>query len=259
MNTDLPDLQAYEDTRNTPINKVGIRGYYHPVTLQLPNEAAQQTRGIFELTTTLAAKERGTHMSRFVALLGTESFELHPSALQTLTQNLCRDLQAEQAYANVQFDYFVKKLAPVSEVASLMNYEITLGATTQKNSTLYTYEIKVPVSTLCPCSKALSKFNAHNQRCYITLNLAHETPVDWKHLIQRMESKASGSLFSLLKRSDEKWVTEMSFETPKFVEDLVRDIALDLIKDNYKSIQIDVENIESIHNHSAIAQIMWER
>lgn len=258
----MPDVQSSLDTRHLPIQRVGVRGVRHPMLLAgAAGQPAQPTVANWELTVALPAEEKGTHMSRFVALLD----EYRPQAMTPalycdMAEKMLPLLNAEQGDLTAKFPYFINKIAPVSGVASLMDYEVTwFVRARQGHATEFELTVLVPVTSLCPCSKAISEYGAHNQRSHVTVNARFASPaeVDVPLLIQRIEQQASCELWGLLKRGDEKYVTERAYDNPKFVEDLVRDVAVQ-VRDfpGVQQFRVEAENFESIHNHSAYAVVV---
>jgi GTP cyclohydrolase IB len=258
----LPDVQATKDGRALPIERVGIRGIKHPVLMRGSNEVFP-TIATFEMDVALPAEQKGTHMSRFVALLEKERKAMDSAIVATLAKEMLPLLQAKQGRIQMSYTHFVKKIAPVSAVKSWMDYQVTYlaeakqGIDEQIEVDLYLQAV-VPVMSLCPCSKEISDYGAHNQRSHVTMlvKLDADTHLSVEELVAIAESEASSELWAILKRPDEKWVTERAYENPKFVEDLVRDVATRLQKDErILSLMVEAENFESIHNHSAFARI----
>ena len=258
----LPDVQATKDGRALPIERVGIRGIKHPVLMRGASEAFP-TVATFEMDVALPAEQKGTHMSRFVALLEKERKAMDSATVATLAKEMLPLLQAKQGRIQMSYTHFVKKIAPVSAVKSWMDYQVTYlaeakqGIDEQIEVDLYLQAV-VPVMSLCPCSKEISDYGAHNQRSHVTMlvKLDADAHLSVEELVAIAESEASSELWAILKRPDEKWVTERAYENPKFVEDLVRDVATRLQKDErILSLMVEAENFESIHNHSAFARI----
>ena len=251
----MPDVQSTPDTRQIPIQRVGVRGVRYPLTIQTP-AGAVTTVGTYNLDVHLPAEQKGTHMSRFVALLEDERAPLDLANFRALIGKMLLRLEADAGRIEVSFPYFIQKIAPVSGVASLLDYEVTLTGEIRDGVTRVWLKAMVPVTSLCPCSKKISQYGAHNQRSHITMDveLAGDLPVET--LVRMAEEEASCELWGLLKRPDEKFVTERAYENPKFVEDLVRDIAMRLNADErIVAYVLEAENFESIHNHSAYAVI----
>ncbi|WP_144112810.1 GTP cyclohydrolase FolE2 [Paraburkholderia sp. BCC1886] len=252
----MPDVQSTPDTRQIPIQRVGVKGVRHPLTVRTPGGEAQPTVGTWNLDVHLPADQKGTHMSRFVALLEGNNAPLEPASFRTLLVEMLAKLEAGAGRIEVSFPYFVNKTAPVSGVQSLLDYEVTLTGETRNGATRLFLKVLVPVTSLCPCSKKISQYGAHNQRSHVTIDAELAGDVAVEELIRIAEEEASCELWGLLKRPDEKFVTERAYENPKFVEDLVRDVAQRLNTDErIVAYVLEAENFESIHNHSAYAVI----
>jgi len=258
----LPDVQSNQDGRALPIERVGIRGIKQPVLMRSSN-GSFSTVASFEMDVALPADKKGTHMSRFVSLLEQDRKEIDSASVATMAKEMLPLLQAKQGRIQMCYTHFVKKIAPVSAVQSWMDYQVTYlaeakqGVDEQIEVDLYLQAV-VPVMSLCPCSKEISDYGAHNQRSHITMlvKLDSDAQLTVEELLRIAESEASSELWAILKRPDEKWVTEHAYENPKFVEDLVRDVACRLKNDQrILSLMIEAENFESIHNHSAFARI----
>ncbi|CAB3715541.1 GTP cyclohydrolase FolE2 [Paraburkholderia rhynchosiae] len=252
----MPDVQSTPDTRQIPIQRVGVKAVRHPLTVRTQSGDAQPTIGTWNLDVHLPADQKGTHMSRFVALLEENKAPLEPATFRTMLAAMLDKLEAEAGRIEVSFPYFVNKTAPVSGVQSLLDYEVTLTGETRNGAARLFVKVLVPVTSLCPCSKKISQYGAHNQRSHVTINAELAGDVAVEELICIAEEEASCELWGLLKRPDEKFVTERAYENPKFVEDLVRDVAQRLNADErIVAYLLEAENFESIHNHSAYAVI----
>ncbi|MFM0297278.1 GTP cyclohydrolase I [Burkholderia sp. WP9] len=252
----MPDVQSTPDTRQIPIQRVGVKAVRHPLTVRTQAGEVQPTVGTWNLDVHLPADQKGTHMSRFVALLEENKAPLEPATFRTMLAAMLEKLEAEAGRIEVSFPYFVNKTAPVSGVQSLLDYEVTLTGETRNGATRLFLQVQVPVTSLCPCSKKISQYGAHNQRSHVTINAELAGDVAVEELIRIAEEEASCELWGLLKRPDEKFVTERAYENPKFVEDLVRDVAQRLNADErIVAYVLEAENFESIHNHSAYAVI----
>ncbi|MFM0242004.1 GTP cyclohydrolase FolE2 [Paraburkholderia phytofirmans] len=252
----MPDVQSTPDTRQIPIQRVGVKAVRHPLTVRTQSGEVQPTVGTWNLDVHLPADQKGTHMSRFVALLEENKAPLEPATFRTMLAAMLEKLEAEAGRIEVSFPYFVNKTAPVSGVQSLLDYEVTLTGETRNGATRLFLQVLVPVTSLCPCSKKISQYGAHNQRSHVTINAELAGDVAVEELIRIAEEEASCELWGLLKRPDEKFVTERAYENPKFVEDLVRDVAQRLNADErIVAYVLEAENFESIHNHSAYAVI----
>ena len=255
----IPDIQSSHDPRNMVIARVGIKDVRFPMMIDL-GKGAQATIGQYQLTVKLPADKKGTHMSRFISLLEEHSEAFSLARFQALTVDMLTRLEAEEGDIIVHFPYFIKKTAPISGIQSLMDYEITLKGTADKQGARVQLSVLIPMTSLCPCSKQISDYGAHNQRSHVTLHmdLAAEALAgfDVHHLIREVEQQGSCDLYGLLKRPDEKYVTERAYDNPKFVEDLVRDVAGVLrAQTGVSAFTVEAENFESIHNHSAYAYI----
>ncbi|MFM0322280.1 GTP cyclohydrolase FolE2 [Caballeronia glebae] len=251
----MPDVQSTPDTRQIAIQRVGVKGVRYPLTV-LTEHGLKPTVGVWNLDVHLPAEQKGTHMSRFVALLEENRLPVDQHALRGLLALMLAKLEAHSGCIEVTMPYFVMKTAPVSGVKSLLDYEVTFIAERRDGDTRMSIKVLVPVTSLCPCSKQISQYGAHNQRSHVTIaaELADEIAVE--DLIRIAEEEASCELWGLLKRPDEKFVTERAYENPKFVEDLVRDVATRLNADErIVAYTLEAENFESIHNHSAYAVI----
>ena len=253
----LPDTQALPDLRRTPIQKVGIKGLRYPVALRTAAGDVQHTVAEFAMYVGLAHDVKGTHMSRFVEILEATSGPLDIRELHGLHARMLERLGADTGRIEIAFPYFIRKSAPVSGVTSLLDYQARLTAETKADGrTRITLALTAPVTSLCPCSKKISDYGAHNQRSHITITADIEGDMTLEELAQVAEEEASCEVFGLLKRPDEKWVTERAYDNPKFVEDLVRDIALRMKRDpRVGKFTVSSENFESIHNHSAYAEV----
>ena len=258
----MADVQSTRDERALPIEQVGIRGVRHPLSIRTKTGSFPSV-GSFEMDVALPAHIKGTHMSRFMAILQKQDEAIDSTSVVSMVREMLPLLDATEGRVQFTYTHFVKKAAPVSGVESLMDYEVTWMSKGKKNATgsidveLHLRAV-VPVMSLCPCSKEISDFGAHNQRSHVTMTVAldPQTKMTVEDLVTAAESEASSELWGLLKRPDEKWVTERSYSNPKFVEDLVRDVAGQLKADaRILSFVVEAENFESIHNHSAFAKI----
>ena len=253
----MPDVQGSADHRHQPIHRVGVRGLRYPMLWQSGAEPLP-TVAVWALYVALPAEKKGTHMSRFVALLEQRARALSLEALRPLHAEMLTLLEAETGRIELSFPIFVSKVAPVSGVSSMLDYEVSLCIDGATESATLEVKVVVPVTSLCPCSKEISEYGAHNQRSHVTLNARLEpgASLDLPALIARIEAQASCELYGLLKRVDEKHVTERAYDNPKFVEDLVRDVAAAVrAVPGIAGFVVEGENFESIHNHSAYARI----
>lgn len=252
----IPDIQSTTDTRRIPIQRVGIKSLRYPLNVCMADGSNQSTVAMVDADVALSAEKKGTHMSRFVEILEAIDAPLDYAGLIALTQTMRLRLQADAGRLEFRFPLFVRKTAPVSGVQSLMDYEAAWIVQVRGEHTQVTARVQVPVKALCPCSKEISDYGAHNQRSHITITAQLKAPVAFEQLIRMAEEEASCEIWGLLKRPDEKFVTEHAYENPKFVEDLVRDVAARVQSDaRIGSYVVEAENFESIHNHSAYARI----
>jgi len=252
----IEDVQSRKDTRNIPINKVGIKDIRHPVRIRDRNGGEQHTIANFNMYVNLPHNFKGTHMSRFVEILHQHEREISVQSFKEMLHEMTDRLEAGSGHIEMHFPYFVSKKAPVSEVESLMDYDVTFIGEIHNNKPEMIIKVVVPVTSLCPCSKKISDRGAHNQRSHVTLTARIREFVWIEELIDVVEREASCELFGLLKRPDEKMVTERAYDNPKFVEDMVRDVAARMNEDDRIDYYIvESENFESIHNHSAYALI----
>ncbi len=256
MSAVIEDVQSRKDTRQIPINKVGIKDIRHPVRVKDRNMGEQHTIACFNMYVNLPHNFKGTHMSRFVEILNQHEREISVESFKEMLREMAERLEAESGHIEMRFPYFVNKKAPVSGVESLMDYDVTFVGEIHNGVDEMTIKVVVPVTSLCPCSKKISDYGAHNQRSHVTVT-ARITDFVWvEEIIDLVEEEASCELYGLLKRPDEKSVTERAYNNPKFVEDMVRDVAARLNQeDRISAYVVESENFESIHNHSAYALI----
>jgi GTP cyclohydrolase I len=254
----LPDTQNNKDIRQIIINKVGIKDINYPIIFLDKNNKASSSVGNWTMTVSLPKHVKGTHMSRFIEILNQNTDAFSVASFSDIVQKVKQKLESDNAHIQVSFVFFREKIAPSSGVKSLLDYQVTLyGSLTQDVSETYV-KVIVPVTSLCPCSKSISEYGAHNQRSHITIKakITQDAVLHIEDLIDLAERKASCELYAILKRDDEKLVTERAYDNPAFVEDLVRDIAMALNEnDNISYYRLESENFESIHNHSAYAVI----
>jgi len=251
----IPDTQSGRDDRRVAIQRVGVKDVRYPLTIVVAG-AAQATAAQWDLDVALPADVKGTHMSRFVAWLDALDAPLDAAGLRAQLARMLELLGAAEGRIEARFAFFLRKRAPVSGVQSLLDYQGRWIAETRAGATTVWSEVGVPVKSLCPCSKEIADYGAHNQRSLVTIRIEQLQPVAWHEQVRFAEDAASSEVWPLLKRPDEKWITERAYENPKFVEDLVRDVALRLNADaRIGRYSVDVENFESIHNHSAYARI----
>ncbi len=253
---EIPDVQSAPDSRQLDIDKVGIKAIRHPIQIQQRAGGVQHTIAHFNMYVSLPHHFKGTHMSRFVEILNAHEREITVESFQTMVREMVSKLEAQEGVVEMTFPYFVDKAAPVSGVKSLMDYEVTFVSQILAGKQCFALKVLVPVTSLCPCSKGISDYGAHNQRSHVTVT-AHTDEFVWiEEIVDLVEKQASSELYGLLKRPDEKYVTERAYDNPKFVEDLVRDVAAVLnLDERIESYVVESENFESIHNHSAYALI----
>jgi GTP cyclohydrolase I len=254
--TVMPDVQGSADTRHIAIDKVGIKDIKHPIRVKDRSGREQHTIANFNMYVSLPHNFKGTHMSRFVEILNEHEYEITVDSFKDMLVEMTKRLEARAGHIEMAFTYFVIKLAPISSVRSLLDYEVTFIGEITDDKPVITVKVIVPVTSLCPCSKEISQYGAHNQRSHVTVTAKTNGFLWIEDLIDLVEKEASCQLYGLLKRPDEKYVTEHAYEHPKFVEDMVRDIATKLNKDHrVAAYVVESENFESIHNHSAYAMI----
>ena len=257
-NTLLPDTQNTKDIRNIVINQVGIKDILHPINFVNRDNESYPTVANFTMTVRLPENVKGTHMSRFIEILNDGECSFGIDTFMNLVQTVADKLDSSDAQIIVDFPFFRNKKAPSSGVESLLDYKVTLTGTIVNGEPELTLKVVVPVTSLCPCSKSISKYGAHNQRSHITIEAkaTKGETIYLEDLIDLAEEKASSELYAILKRDDEKVVTERAYENPAFVEDIVRDIAVELNANKKVNFYcLESENFESIHNHSAYALI----
>jgi GTP cyclohydrolase I len=251
----MKDIQNHKDNRNIDIDQVGVKGIRYPITVLDKNMGEQQTVARINMYVDLPRHYKGTHMSRFVEILNEHSRRISLQNFTEILEEMKDKLNARSAHMEITFPYFINKAAPVTKSEGLMEYQCTFKGSLSHKSDLVTV-IHVPISTLCPCSKEISAFGAHNQRGEVTLQVRFKKFIWIEDLIRLVEETASSDVYSVLKREDEKYVTEWAYEHPMFVEDIVREIALKLNNDqNITWFAVESENFESIHNHNAYAYI----
>ncbi len=251
----IPDTQSARDERHLAIQRVGVRGVRYPMQLKL-GAAELSTVAEWDLDVALPAEQKGTHMSRFVAWLESLDRAIDATELRRQMAAMLEKLHADAGRIEARFPFFLRKRAPVSGVESLLEYQGRWIVEAKDGAVAVWAEAVVPVKSLCPCSKEISDYGAHNQRSHVTVRVELLQDIAWQELVRFAEDSASSEIWPMLKRADEKWITERAYENPKFVEDLVRDVALRLNADaRVGSYVVDVENFESIHAHSAVARI----
>ncbi|MCS3668873.1 GTP cyclohydrolase I [Salinibacter ruber] len=264
---ELADVQNSTDERGVALDQVGVRDLRYPITVLDPEDETQQTVAEVSMSVGLPQEFKGTHMSRFVEVLNQYRGEFTMHTLPGLLQTLQDRLEAKQARIEVQFPYFLERTAPATEKKALMDYECSFVGEVDREDSTFTLGVTVPVTSLCPCSKEISDEGAHNQRGHVDIqvrsvpNEEGDPTMIWiEELVEMAESAASAPLYPLLKRPDERHVTMEAYENPAFVEDITRDMAVQLKEDGrVKWFHLQVENFESIHNHNAFAEVTWEK
>ncbi len=252
----MEDIQNHRDYRNIDIDQVGVKGIRYPITVRDKDMGEQQTVAEINMYVNLPRHYKGTHMSRFVEILNEYNRRISIQNFSDILEEMKERLNAESAHMEITFPYFINKSAPVTGTEGLMEYKCTFKGSLNHNSSDLIVMIYVPICTLCPCSREISDFGAHNQRGEVRLQVRFKKFVWIEDLIKLVEESASCDVYSVLKRQDEKFVTEKAYQNPRFVEDIVREIALKLNKDsNITWFAVESENFESIHNHNAYAYI----
>lgn len=253
----LPDIQSSADHRELRIDAVGVKAVRYPITIRA-GQKLLPTIATFSMAVGLPAVMKGTHMSRFLELLEAQQAALDPHTFRALVSDMLSKLNARSGTIEMRFTYFVQKSAPVSGIASLLDCDACWrGSVSDDGRHSFWIRVTVPATSLCPCSKEISAYGAHNQRSLIAIEAEVLGEMSMEELIAIAERNASCEVYGLLKRPDEKYVTERAYENPKFVEDLVRDVAVELNRDSrVRAYVIEAENFESIHNHSAFARLV---
>jgi GTP cyclohydrolase I len=252
----IEDVQNTPDVRHLAIDKVGIKAIRHPIKVKDKTGGVQHTVALFNMYVHLPHNFKGTHMSRFVEILNMNEREISVENFETILREMVKRLEAQSGHIEMTFPYFVNKAAPVSGVQSLLDYEVSFIGAINNGQYSITVKVLVPVTSLCPCSKKISDYGAHNQRSHVTITALINDFIWVEDIITLVEEQASCQLYGLLKRPDEKYVTERAYDNPKFVEDMVRDVAAQLnAEPRIDAYIVESENFESIHNHSAYALI----
>ncbi len=256
----MPDVQARSDTRQVPIDRVGVKEVTYPMRLHSRGGGEQHTVATINMYVSLPQEQKGTHMSRFLEVLNEHTGEpVCPERIPEIARAIRERLEAKEAHFEATFTYFINKPAPVTGQTGLMNYEVTF-ACTANGETDFVMTVAAPAQSLCPCSKEISEYGAHNQRCRIEASVRTSSMMWIEDLVEHLEAAASVPVFAVLKRPDEKWVTETAYDNPKFVEDIVRDLAGKLEADDRVTwYSINSENFESIHSHNAYAQLTRDK
>lgn len=259
----MPDVQASADARQIAIDRVGVKDITYPIRLRTPCGIDQTTVASINMYVALPHYQKGTHMSRFLEVLNEQTSEpVTPDRIPLITRAICERLNAAVAHFEADFSYFIKKAAPVTGMPGLMDYRVRFECTanTEGDKQDFVMSVAAPAASLCPCSKEISDYGAHNQRCRIEAKVRFRGMVWIEDVVKMLEDSASCPVFAVLKRPDERYVTERAYDNPKFVEDIVRDLAVALDADDRITwYSINSENFESIHNHNAYAQITREK
>lgn len=255
----LPDVQAAEDDRRIAIDRVGVKDVVYPVQIAMPNGQTQSTVATVNMYVALPADRKGTHMSRFLQVLNEDGEPISTRRIREMAEHIRQRLGAETAYVELDFTYFMRKFAPVSQEPGLMDYRVRFACTAGPKPD-FRMGVTVSATSLCPCSKEISSYGAHNQRCQIHADVRFDKMLWIEDLVELIESAASTEVYAVLKRPDEKFVTEDAFDNPKFVEDIIRDLATALNRDDRIAwYRISSENFESIHSHNAYAEITSDK
>ena len=252
----IPDVQGRADSRRVAIDRVGVKDIRYPLTVATKNGGHEAVDATVNMYVSLPADRKGTHMSRFLEHLNTYRQGMTPESIVELCQILRSNLDAENSHVELGFTYFIEKAAPATGRKGLMDYSVRMTCDSSTKNDEFVLGVTAPATSLCPCSKEISEYGAHNQRCLITAEIKTADTVWIEDLVEHIESAASCPVYSVLKRPDEKVVTEQAYENPKFVEDIVRDLATTLEGDDRITwFRIYSENFESIHSHNAYAEI----
>jgi len=255
----LPDVQGQSDARRIAIDKVGVKEIRFPITLRTPCGGTQDTVATINMYVSLPADRKGTHMSRFMEMLNEYTEGIRPDSVMDLCRKLRRRLDANDAHLEMEFPYFIRKVAPITQAAGLMDYTVRFQCASNGEDD-FIMSVTAPATSLCPCSKEISEDGAHNQRCMITADVRFKGMLWIEDLVEILESVASCEVYPVLKRPDEKFVTEEAYRNPKFVEDIIRDLALAMNNDDRVTwYRIRSENFESIHAHNAYAEITRDK
>jgi GTP cyclohydrolase IB len=256
----IEDVQSTPDFRHLAIDKVGIKSIRHPIKVKEKTGGIQHTVAMFDMYVHLPHNFKGTHMSRFVEILNANQRDFSIESFNHILHDMVKRLEAESGFVQMTFPYFINKAAPVSGVESLLDYEVSFIGEIKNGHIDISVKVLVPVTSLCPCSKKISNYGAHNQRSHVTVTALVKEFIWVEDIIQLVEKQASSELYGLLKRPDEKYVTEHAYDNPKFVEDMVRDVAASLNSEpRIVKFTVESENFESIHNHSAYALIEQDK
>ncbi len=249
----MRDIQNEQDTREIPLQKVGVRNVKYPVSVLDKSRKTQATTAVVDLFVNLPHNFKGTHMSRFIQIFHKYHTDITMQHFLDMLEEIRVKLDAQMAYGSIKFPYYIEKKAPVSGSEGIMEYNCSYEATCECDERKFYVSIEVPIATLCPCSKAISEYGAHNQRGTVKVRLLYSDFFWIEDVISMIENCASTPLYSVLKRQDEKFVTEHAYDNPRFVEDVVREVYLGLKEQGFKWFSVEAETEESIHNHNAYA------
>lgn len=257
----LPDVQGESDDRRVAINRVGVSKVRYPINLRTPAGNSIPTVAMVDMLVSLPADRKGTHMSRFMEVLGERANGIDPMNIREMCRILRDRLDASDAFVTLDFPYFITKLAPVTQKPGLLDYEVRIEASSHDSGVDdVVLTVAAAATSLCPCSKEISEFGAHNQRCRIAASVRFDGELLIEDVAEILESAASCEVYPVLKRPDEKFVTEEAFKNPKFVEDIIRDLATAMNRDErIRWYHISSENYESIHGHNAYAEITHDK
>jgi GTP cyclohydrolase I len=256
----MADVQNQFDSRRIKIDQVGVKKIHYPINVKDMANGSQRTVASVNMYVELPHHHKGTHMSRFIEVLSVHRHSIATSTIPSILMDMKSRLQAEGAHLELTFPFFIEKAAPVTGALSLMEYSCTLAGSQVGEETDLSVAVRVPITTLCPCSREISSYGAHNQRGEVTVVVRYKQFFWMEDLIRLVENSASSEVYSLLKRADEKFVTERAYDNPRFVEDVVREVAVKLMADeNFTWFSVAAENFESIHNHSAYAYLEYKR
>ncbi len=255
----IPDVQGRDDERQIAIDRVGVKDVTYPITLRTPSGGSTTAVASIDMYVSLPHDRKGTHMSRFLEILNENRQGIQPGKIIEICHRMKERLDARDSHLRVEFTYFIEKLAPVTNLPGLMDYEVVFECSSNCTDD-FLMTVRAPATSLCPCSKEISKYGAHNQRCLLEAQVRFEGELWIEDVVRLLERAASAELYSVLKRPDEKYVTELAYEQPKFVEDIIRDAAHALnAEDRIVWYRVRSENFESIHNHNAYAEITCDK
>jgi len=252
------DVQNRKDHRQIPIDRVGVKGVHYPITVLDKANKHQSTVATIDMFVNLPHEFKGTHMSRFIEVLNQHHGQINVHNFNQILEDLIKSLNAKAAAVELEFPYFIKKAAPVSGEQSLMEYRCSYIARRENRESQFLVGIEAPITTLCPCSREMARAGAHSQRGMVKVTLKFKKFFWIEDVVDLIEKSASAPVYSLLKREDEKYITELAYENPRFVEDVVRGVTVRLRENgNFPWFRVEAENFESIHNHNAYAEVEW--